>query len=358
MLDSLGECRVQVFAVDDATVNLRIYEKILKTIGDVDVMTFSSAPEALEYASNHEPDLLITDFRMPEMDGLELIKHFRLIPYYRDIPVIMLTGEQDAEIRRKAIELGASDFLNKPADPIEFSSRVRNLLELRQRRKELAQRADQLAADVRAATREIALRERETIHRLSRAAEFRDNETGMHIVRMGRFAQVLGRALGLGETEAELLLLAAPMHDIGKVATPDAILLKPGKLTPDEWTIMKQHTTAGYEILKDSASPLLQKGAEIALSHHEKWDGSGYPNGLAGDDIPISGRICALSDVFDALTSVRPYKPAWPVEQAIVHIHKSSGSHFDPELVKAFERAMPEINDIRAKLTDREEVLT
>ncbi|MGH7716543.1 MAG: HD-GYP domain-containing protein, partial [Vulcanimicrobiaceae bacterium] len=202
----------------------------------------------------------------------------------------------------------------------------------------------------------IALRERETIHRLSRAAEFRDNETGMHIVRMGRFAQVLGRALGLGETEAELLLLAAPMHDIGKVATPDAILLKPGKLTPDEWTIMKQHTTAGYEILKESTSKFLQKGAEIALTHHEKWDGSGYPSGTAGDDIPISGRICAISDVFDALTSVRPYKPAWPVEQAIIYIHQSSGTHFDPALVKVFERVMPEINDIRAKLTDHEEV--
>jgi len=347
---------VQVFAVDDATVNLRVYEKILGSIADVEVMTFSKPTEALEYAQNHEPDLLITDFRMPEMDGIELIKHFRLIPYYREIPIIMLTGEQDAEIRRKAIEFGASDFLNKPADPIEFSSRVRNLLELRQRRKELASRAEHLAAEVRAATREIALRERETINRLSRAAEFRDNETGMHIVRMGRFAQVLARGVGLNEGEAELLLLAAPMHDIGKVATPDAILLKPGKLTPDEWTIMKQHTTAGYEILKDSASTLLQKGAEIALTHHEKWDGSGYPNGLSGDNIPISGRICALSDVFDALTSVRPYKPAWPTEQAIIHIHQSSGTHFDPALVKVFERVLPEINDIRSKLADQEEV--
>jgi putative two-component system response regulator len=349
---------VNVFAVDDATVNLRIYEKILHSIGGLDVMTFSSPTEALEYSQNHEPDLLIVDFRMPEMDGVELIKHFRLIRNYLDIPVIMLTGEQDAEIRRKAIEAGVSDFLNKPADPVEFSSRVRNLLELRQRRQELKHRADQLAADVRAATLEIALRERETINRLSRAAEFRDNETGMHIVRMGRFAQVLGRAMGLGEDEAEVLLLAAPMHDIGKVATPDAILLKPGKLTPDEWTIMKQHTTAGYEILKDSSSKMLQKGAEIALTHHEKWDGSGYPNGVSGDDIPISGRICALSDVFDALTSVRPYKPAWPVEQAIVYIHQSSGTHFDPELVKLFERVMPEINEIRAKLTDHEESVT
>ncbi|MGA3037592.1 MAG: two-component system response regulator [Vulcanimicrobiaceae bacterium] len=349
---------MQVFAVDDATVNLRIYEKMLQSIRGVDVTTFSKPTEALEYSQNHQPDLLIVDFRMPEMDGVELIKHFRLIPGYLDIPIIMLTGEQDAEIRRRAIEAGASDFLNKPADPVEFSSRVRNLLELRQRRKELADRAQHLASEVRAATREIALRERETINRLSRAAEFRDNETGMHIVRMGRFAQVIGRALGLGESEAELLLLAAPMHDIGKVATPDAILLKPGKLTPDEWTIMKQHTTAGYEILKDSASTMLQKGAEIALTHHEKWDGSGYPNGIAGDAIPISGRICAISDVFDALTSVRPYKPAWPAEQAIIHIHQSSGTHFDPDLVKVFERVLPEINDIRAQLTDREEALT
>jgi putative two-component system response regulator len=346
---------MNVLAIDDAAVNLKIYEKILRPLAE-EINTFPNPAEALEWAQTHEPDLVIVDFRMPEMDGVEFIKHFRLIKNYREIPIVMLTGEYDAEIRRRAIEAGASDFLNKPADPIEFSSRVRNLLALRDSRKQLANRAEHLAAEVRAATQEIALRERETINRLSRAAEFRDNETGLHIVRMGRFAQVLGRGLGLGQMEAELLLLAAPMHDIGKVATPDAILLKPGKLTAEEWTIMQQHAAAGYEILKDSASKLLQKGAEIALTHHEKWDGSGYPNGTAGEDIPISGRICALSDVFDALTSVRPYKPAWPVEQAIVHIHKSSGTHFDPTLVKVFERVLPEIDEIRTKLTDHEEV--
>jgi putative two-component system response regulator len=156
--------------------------------------------------------------------------------------------------------------------------------------------------------------------------------------------------------DQELLLLAAPMHDIGKVATPDNILLKPGKLTPEEWEIMKQHTTAGFEILRDSDSKLLQKGAEIALTHHEKWDGSGYPRGLSGDSIPISGRICALADVFDALTSVRPYKPAWPIEQAIVHVHQGSGTHFDPAVAKAFERALPEIREVRETLADQVEV--
>lgn len=268
----------------------------------------------------------------------------------------MLTAERDIDIRRRAIESGANDFLNKPADPIEFVARVRNLLALNDSRQKLANRALQLADEVRKATAQIARREQETIHRLTRASEFRDNETGLHIVRMGRYSALLGGALGMNAGEQELLLLAAPMHDIGKVATPDNILLKPGKLTPEEWSVMKQHTTAGFEILRDSDSKLLQKGAEIALTHHEKWDGSGYPRGLSGGGIPISGRICALADVFDALTSVRPYKPAWPIEQAIVHVHQGSGTHFDPAVVRAFERALPQIREVRETLNDQVEV--
>jgi putative two-component system response regulator len=205
---------------------------------------------------------------------------------------------------------------------------------------------------VQRATADIVAREKETINRLMRAAEFRDNETGMHIVRMGHFSAQIARALGLPESECEMLLMATPMHDIGKVATPDRILLKPGKLDAGEWEIMKQHTIAGYEILKDSQSELLQMAALIALSHHEKFDGSGYPNGVKGEDIPLCGRICAVSDVFDALTSERPYKHAWPVEEAIAEIDRLAGTHFDPELVGAFHATLPSILEIRERYQD------
>lgn len=347
---------MNVFVVDDAPINLKTYEKLLANLEGIQVRAFTKAPDALEALTKHEPDLVIVDYRMPEMDGLEFITRFRSIPRLKEVPIVMLTAERDIDVRRRAIESGANDFLNKPADPIEFVARVRNLLALNDSRRKLANRALLLADEVRKATAQIARREQETIHRLTRASEFRDNETGLHIVRMGRYSAILGRALGMTTGEQELLLLAAPMHDIGKVATPDNILLKPGKLTPDEWDVMKQHTIAGFEILRDSDSKLLQKGAEIALTHHEKWDGSGYPRGLSGDDIPISGRICALADVFDALTSVRPYKPAWPIERAIVHVHQGSGTHFDPAVVKVFERALPEIREVRETLADRVEV--
>ncbi|MGH7683558.1 MAG: response regulator, partial [Vulcanimicrobiaceae bacterium] len=274
---------MNVFVIDDATINLKTYEKLLANLEGIKVYPFVKAPEALLALSDLEPDLVIVDYRMPEMDGLEFITRFRNMSTLKEVPVVMLTAERDIDIRRRAIESGANDFLNKPADPIEFVARVRNLLALNDSRRKLANRALQLADEVRKATVQIARREQETIHRLTRASEFRDNETGLHIVRMGRYSAILGRALGMNHSDQELLLLAAPMHDIGKVATPDNILLKPGKLTAEEWEIMKQHTTAGFEILRDSDSKLLQKGAEIALTHHEKWDGSGYPRGLAGD---------------------------------------------------------------------------
>jgi len=343
---------MNVLVIDDASVNLRTYEKLLQNITGTKVSAHSDAASGLLWSKTTEPDLVIVDYHMPGMDGLEFITRFRQIEGYAEIPVVMLTSEREATVRRQAIELGANDFLNKPADPVEFVARVRNLLSLRDSRKKLAHRAERLADEVKAATAEIARREQETIHRLTRASEFRDNDTGMHIVRMGRYSAILARALGLSADQQDLLLLAAPMHDVGKVATPDHILLKKGPLSPDEWDIMKQHTLAGYEILKDSKSPLLQQAAEIAVSHHEKWDGSGYPHALYGKYIPISGRICAVADVFDALTSVRPYKPAWPIEKAVVHLHQNSGSHFDPDVVSAFEHAFDDIQGVRQSLAD------
>jgi len=347
---------MNVFVIDDAPVNVRTYEKILSAVENARIQTYTDPVVALRQCELGDPDLIVVDYRMPEMNGVEFITRFRTLPGKKEVPIVMLTAEREVSIRRSAIELGANDFLNKPADPIEFVARVRNLLALRDGQKQLSRRAEWLADEVQKATEMIVRREQETIHRLTRASEFRDNETGMHIVRMGRYSAILARSLGLSEDEQHLLQLASPMHDIGKVATPDHILLKRGKLNPDEWFIMQQHAVAGYEILRDSESPLLQRAAEIAFTHHEKWDGTGYPRHLAGNDIPVSGRICAVADVFDALTSKRPYKPAWPIEQALVHIHGARGTHFDPKVVDAFEDVVPEIRDVRTTLDDRFEV--
>ncbi|MGL5986522.1 MAG: HD domain-containing phosphohydrolase, partial [Burkholderiales bacterium] len=252
----------------------------------------------------------------------------------------------------RRLTMGASDFLTKPVDKNEFRARATNMLLLRKSQKQLADRAAWLAEEVAKATNEVLVRERETIIRLSKAAEYRDPETGAHILRMANYSQVIARNLCLSEADQTLLLDAAPMHDIGKVGTPDHILLKPGRLDPEEMDIMRQHASIGYDILKGSPSPLLQKAAVIALTHHEKFDGSGYPNNLKAQDIPIDGRIVAVADVFDALTSERPYKKAWPVDDAVKFMHENSGSHFDPVCIEAFFRNWDEIMAIKNRFTD------
>lgn len=341
-----------VLMVDDNDLNLTVYRSALKSVDGTDSVAFTASREALDWSRLNEIDVVLVDYNMPAPNGLQFIEEFRSIPGKRDVPIIMITGMEHLDIRYRALELGAADFLTKPVDVVEFRARLRNMLALSESRKKLANHAAWLASEVARATADITARERETINRLMRAAEFRDNETGMHIVRMGHFSAEIGRAYGLSEKDCETLLMATPMHDIGKVATPDRILLKPGKLDPGEWEIMKQHTVLGYEILKDSASELLQAAAEIALSHHEKFDGSGYPYGLRGDAIPLNGRICAVSDVFDALTSERCYKTAWPVNIAIAEMDIVSGQHFDPDLIDAFHQALPTIIEIKERYRD------
>lgn len=347
---------MNVLMIDDNELNLTIYRNALRSVEGVECVAFTSSSEALAWSARHEPDVVLVDYDMPSPNGLEFIEAFRRLGNNGQVPVIMITALTERDIRYRALDLGAADFLGKPVDIPEFRARMRNMLALSDGRKKLANRARWLAAEVQRATEDIVAREKETINRLMRAAEFRDNETGMHIVRMGHFSAELGRAIGLPESECETLLMATPMHDIGKVATPDSILLKPGKLTADEWQIMKHHTIAGYEILKDSQSDLLQTAAQIALSHHEKFDGSGYPCGLRGEDIPLCARLCAVSDVFDALTSERPYKSAWPLEEAIAEIDHLSGVHFDPALVRAFHEALPRILEIKKRYRDESAV--
>jgi response regulator RpfG family c-di-GMP phosphodiesterase len=343
---------VELLFVDDNATNLKVYATIAARIAGAHSQTFVSSAAALVWCANHEPDLIVLDYRMPAPNGIEFIEQYRKIYRNSDTPIIMITGERDRKVRHLALESGASDFLNKPADPVEFLTRMRNLLALRERGKQLEDRAVALAAEVCVATQEIAGRELETITRLMRAMEYRDNETGMHVMRMGQYAEALGRALGLSAAEQRTLLLATPMHDIGKVATPDHILLKPGALAPDEWNIMKDHARIGHDILAGSASKILQAAAEIALGHHERWDGTGYPRAVKGTDIPLAARICAVADVFDALISVRPYKAAWTTAAAFQALERRSGSHFDPMVVAAFFRYKDEIVQISQRFSD------
>ncbi len=343
---------VDVVIVDDNEINVTLLRHLVKAIEGAVPITFTDSAAGLQYCLDNDPDLVVIDYMMPPPDGMAFIEAFRQHPGRQDTPLLMITANQDSEVRHRALTLGASDFLTKPVDKTEFRARARNMLMLRQSQKRLADRAAWLAEEVAKATGEIIRRERETIIRLSKAAEYRDPETGAHILRMANYSRIIARHLGMSHADLDLIQDAAPMHDIGKVGTPDHILLKPGRLDPDELVIMRQHASIGYEILKDSPSPLLQKAAVIALTHHEKFDGSGYPNQLKGQDIPLDGRIVAIADVFDALTSERPYKKAWAIDDAVTFLHDNSGSHFDPECLAAFFRNWDEVLDIRNRYSD------
>jgi putative two-component system response regulator len=264
----------------------------------------------------------------------------------------MVTADHERNTRYSALDAGATDFLTKPIDGREFRARVRNMLAIQRSRKIIADRAQWLEQEVDKRTEEVFARELEMIMRLSRAAEFRDPETGAHIQRMSLFSRLIAEGLGLPAAEQELILRAAPMHDVGKIAIPDHILLKPGRLTSAEFDLMKQHAEYGYEILKNSSSTLLDAAAIIARSHHEKFDGSGYPLGLRGEDIPLHGRIVAVADVFDALTSERPYKQRWDVEQAFDLLRQGAGTHFDPRCVDAFISRRDDVLAIQAQFQD------
>lgn len=348
---------MRVIIVDDNPVNLKLMESLVKRAGEYTPLTFQDSSAGLAWCMSNVPDLLIVDYMMPPPDGMEFIRRFRESPLNADVPVLMITADHEKETRYAALETGANDFLTKPIDNAEFRARLRNMLALRRSQKALADRAAWLAEKVAEATEEILDREREMIVRLSRAAEFRDPETGAHIQRMSNYSRLIALQMGLPVVEQELILRAAPMHDVGKIAIRDDILLKPGRLTPDEFEIMKTHAERGYELLSGSASSLLDTAALIARTHHEKFDGSGYPQGLPGENIPLYGRIVAVADVFDALTTERPYKKAWEIEHALRFLEEGSGSHFDPVCVTAFIDRITDVLDIRARFQDEGPVL-
>lgn len=354
-----------ILVVDDEAAVRRVLAKMLRAEG-FEVIEAENGRRALTVLSSVVVDTVLLDVMMPEMSGLELCRRIRENDATVHTPVVFVTAAIDREFRREARAAGADDFLSKPFDEIELLARVQNSVRVklyyeslaRERndlRDQMAQRAHELESATNQLERvrvELQVARSETILRLARAAEFRDDETAAHLQRMSHYCHLIARKKGLDEYTCEMLRVASPMHDVGKIGIPDNILLKPGRLTPDEYQIMKQHAEIGYQILSGSDSPLVKLAANIAHTHHEKWDGSGYPQGLQGEQIPIEGRIAAVADVFDALTSERPYKKAWSNEDAVDLLSKGRGAHFDPELVDLFLHSMDEVLEIKSQYMD------
>ena len=343
----------KVLIVDDESTGRTILAKIIQQAEeDVSVASFENPLDALHWLDQNHPDLIITDYRMPDINGIELIKKIRAMPACQDIPIMMITVVSEKSVRYDALEAGATAFLTRPIDQIECRTSCRNLLKLHEQQSIIQDRADWLARQVEVATQQIVSREHETLLRLAKAGEYRDEVTGNHVVRMAKYSREIGEALGLSDKECDEIEYAAPMHDIGKIGIQDKILLKPGKFEQDEWITMQEHTRIGHAILSNSQSRYIQTGSIIALNHHERFDGSGYPNGLSGKDIPLVARIVAVADVYDALISPRPYKRAWSTPDAEDYLHKQAGNQFDPICIEAFFERLDNINNIHQVFSD------
>lgn len=346
---------MNVLIVDDQQSARTMMREVVEQINPgISVADFEDPVQALTWSERNKIDLLLLDYRMPGMDGVEFTRQFRHPMNKRDVPIVLISIVGDEPVRQAALEAGVIDFLVKPVRPRELHARCRNLLRLRQQGETVKERAHSLERQVLEGLREIEEREREILYRLARAIEFRDFGTGSHLVRMGRFAGLIAEGLFMPDDEVRMLELAAPLHDIGKIAVPDAILLKRSRLNDEEIAVMRKHPQIGYEILRDSQSRFVQIGATVALRHHERWDGSGYPDGIRGTEIPLVARIVALADVFDALISERPYKPAWSHEQAVDFVREHSGTLFDPACVEALFRDMSQLRLIERMLTPQE----
>lgn len=341
-----------ILIVDDNIANVELLEMMLDLAGYQNVISCTDSRQVNTLCRENRFDLLLLDIRMPYLDGFQVMEQLSQVTQDDYLPILVLTAQKDMETRIRALEAGAKDFVTKPFDRTEVLNRIKNMLEVRCLYNERTSAARRLETRVKERTKELQETRLEIIRRLGRAGEFRDNETGMHIIRMSKSCQLLGLAAGLGDAHAEMILQASPMHDVGKIGIPDRVLLKPGKLDAEEWKIMKQHPQIGADIIGTDGADLMKMASSIAVTHHEKWDGSGYPNGLKGTDIPIEGRITAISDVFDALTSERPYKKAWPVEKAVALLEDQTGKHFDPTLVPIFLSILPEVLNIGRQYAD------
>lgn len=366
---------VKVMIVDDDSISVKIVRRYLEKTGYSDFVTTNDPRRAISLIEAHQPHIMLLDIMMPEMDGFEVLELVRLTKSTLELPVIVLTGSDDPETKLRSLELGATDILNKPVDPSELTVRVRNAAMINAAHQQQVQHAQNLEQQVRQRTSELYKAHEELVLSLARAAEFRDDDTGQHVERVGRYVRSICLELGMSNDDAILHEQAAQMHDVGKIGIPDSILLKPGKLEPEEFdkikkhvdygqhifehlpdderNVLRNHTVYGAQILNVSSSPVIQLAHEIAISHHEKWNGKGYPYGLSGEDIPLSGRITAVADVFDALSSERPYKKAFPIPKCLGILDEERGQHFDPQIVDAFFARRTEILRTQADCADR-----
>jgi putative two-component system response regulator len=364
----------RILLVDDEPINIKVVRKHLAGAGYSDFCSTTNPADVLPQMIRAEPDVVLLDIVMPRLSGLDVLTAIRADALLAHIPVVMLTAVEERETKCEALSLGATDFLAKPVDPSELILRVRNVLLAKAHHDRLRNQAAELERMVRERTAQLEVSHQNVIHCLARAAEFRDDDTGRHVLRVGCYAGVIARQLGWDEAAARMLEQAAQLHDVGKIGIPDAILTKPGKLTAEEfetiqkhcgfgkrifeslndseWSVWRKHAEMGGQILAIGGSSILQMAAQIALTHHERWDGTGYPIGLAGEDIPLAGRITAVADVFDALSTRRSYKPAFPLEKCLGILAEGRGSHFDPTVLDAFFAAREQI--VRVQLRHAE----
>lgn len=337
-----------VVILDDQEVTVQLLAKFvlnIRKLGQIEVVKFTDERKAISWLLNNKADLILLDYKLNSMTGLDVISVIRLYPRHQTVPIVMVTEFDRREILYKALDAGATDFLAKPIDPYECKARCTNLLSLRQHQISLEQNNELLRQQVDESLKD-------TLFRLARAGEFRDSDTGNHIIRIARYSRLIAEGLGLPKELCENIELASPMHDVGKIGIPDQVLLKNGPLTEAEWNIMRRHTVIGHEILSGSDSKYMQLGAIIALNHHEKYDGTGYPNRLKGNEIPIEARIVAVADVFDALTAVRPYKKSWSIEDATRYLVESATKHFDPGCVDVFSKQIDTVYSIFQSLQE------
>lgn len=347
----------KILIVDDEPGNIHVLEKMLNAVGYQNITSTTDSRSTPDLYQSMHPDLVLLDIKMPEFNGFDVMDALRTLETENYLPILVLTAQLDTETRLKAIKAGAKDFVNKPFIMEEMLARINNLLEVRMLHNSVCGEKKSLETQVAASSQELRQYQVEIIHRLARAAEYRDNETGMHVVRISKLCERLARGLGLSDHECHLIHHASPMHDIGKIGIPDHILLKPGKLTAKEWAVMKTHTDIGALILSGSESEFLQMAEIIAGTHHERWDGSGYPKGLKGEEIPLVSRIVAVCDVFDALTSDRPYKKAWLVESTVAEMENQSGKLFDPNVFRVFMTLLPEMVSISQQFCEPSQLL-
>lgn len=360
----------KIAIVDDEPINVKIVRRHLQAVGYENFVITSDARDAMQLIEVERPDVVLLDVMMPEIDGIQILQIIRGTAHLRHVPVLMLTAATDQATRLRALENGATDFLAKPLDVSELIPRLRNGLLVKAHHDHMASYSDQLESRVRLRTRELEESRLQVIHCLAQAGEYRDHATGRHVLRVGRYVTILARELGLGQSEAGMMGLAALLHDVGKIGVPDAILLKPGPLDPAEREIIQRHCEIGSRIVEPGpdenwltlsgpretetieSHPLLAMAKTIALTHHEKWDGSGYPRGLAGEQIPIEGRIVAVADVFDALGSARPYKAALPPERCLEMMAQDRGRHFDPAVFDALSCRIEDVLRVYSEHAD------